>query len=256
MPLRWDLLERVTMRSSWFVVLVLAGMLVLAGCGGATDTDPAAAETPTAGATAIAAPLGATPAVAGSPGPGDAAVSADCWREDQRAPAGEAPADKQWTAPPAMTVDPTRTYRGTVQTSKGTFKVELFPKDAPLAVNNFVCLARAGYFDNTVFHRVVPGFVIQGGDPTASGRGGPGYRFPDEPITRDYATGTLAMANAGTDTNGSQFFVVLEGGATKLQKLYTIFGQVTEGMDVVEAIGQTDPRTEPITLQSVTIAEE
>jgi cyclophilin family peptidyl-prolyl cis-trans isomerase len=154
-----------------------------------------------------------------------------------------------------MTLDPAKTYRATFRTTKGAFEVELFPKDAPLAVNNFVCLARAGYFDATVFHRVVPGFVIQGGDPTASGRGGPGYRFPDEPIAKDYGTGTLAMANAGPNTNGSQFFVVLEGGSTKLQKLYTIFGQVIAGQEVVEVIGQTDPSVEPVGLESVTVGE-
>ncbi len=223
MPLRSDSLERLTMRFKWLVGLLLVGMLTLVGCGDARETE--------------------------------SAVS-DCWTEDQRAPGGQAPADKQWTTAPAMTVDPAKSYRATIQTSKGSFEVELLPKEAPLAVNNFVCLARAGYFDDTVFHRVVPGFVIQGGDPTASGRGNPGYRFPDEPITRDYATGTLAMANSGPDTNGSQFFVVLEGGASQLQKLYTIFGQVTEGMEVVEAIGQTNPSTEPVTLESVTIAEE
>ncbi len=211
------------MRSRWYVVVILTGMLALAGCGDERETESAATG---------------------------------CWTEDQRASGGAAPADKQWSEPPAMTVDPAKTYRAAIETSKGSFEVELFPDDAPLAVNNFVCLARAGYFDNTVFHRVVPGFVIQGGDPTASGRGNPGYRFPDEPITRDYATGTLAMANSGPDTNGSQFFIVLEGGAKQLQKLYTIFGQVTEGMDVVEAIGQTNPSVEPVTLQSVTISEE
>ncbi len=243
------------MRSRQWSVVALVGMLVLAGCGQSSNTDTVGADLQTPLATEMAAPFAASPTVPGSPVAGDSSAASACWTEEQRAPAGEAPADKLWTAMPAMTVDPARTYRGTIQTSKGPFEVELFPQEAPLAVNNFVCLARAGYFDNTVFHRVVPGFVIQGGDPTASGRGGPGYRFPDEPISRDYVTGSLAMANAGPNTNGSQFFVVLEGGATKLQKLYTLFGQVTQGLEVVETIGQTDPSVEPVTLQSVTISE-
>src|SRR6185503_19942543 len=110
-----------------------------------------------------------------------------------------------------------------------TFTIRLDPKQSPNAVASFVKLVQAKYFDDTVFHRVVPEFVIQGGDPTATGTGGPGYEFDDEPIERDYQTGTLAMANAGPDTNGSQFFVVLEGGADFLEPLYTIFGEVADG---------------------------
>jgi cyclophilin family peptidyl-prolyl cis-trans isomerase len=172
---------------------------------------------------------------------------------------------RQYTQQPAMRIYPGKSYTGVLQTNKGTIEVELFPEDAPVTVNNFVCLAEDGYYDNTPFHRIVKGFVIQGGDPTGTGSGGPGYKFADEPIARDYEQGMLAMANAGPDTNGSQFFVVLEDLRGKLPKSYTIFGQVTGGIDVVEAIANTPTRTgrsgenssptEPVTLEKVTISE-
>jgi len=163
-----------------------------------------------------------------------------------------------------MQIDPTSSYVATVTTSAGAFTIELLPGEAPNTVNNFVCLARAGYYDNTPFHRIIAGFMFQGGDPTGTGSGGPGYRFNDEPINLDYRKGTVAMANAGPNTNGSQFFVVL-GDNTQLQKNYTIFGQVSEGLDVVEALGQTPTTTnsrgeksvpiDPVMLESVTIEE-
>jgi peptidylprolyl isomerase len=192
-------------------------------------------------------------------------VQADsCWTEDQRME-GDGTMSRQYTTQPAMQIDPAKTYTGVLQTNKGSIEVELFPEDAPVTVNNFVCLAQDGYFNDTPFHRIVKGFVIQGGDPTGTGSGGPGYQFADEPIARDYERGTLAMANAGPNTNGSQFFVVLEDLRGKLPKNYTIFGRVTEGMDVVEAIANTPTRpgrsgenstpTEPVTLENVTISE-
>ena len=172
---------------------------------------------------------------------------------------------KQYAEQPAMKVDPSKTYTATIETNKGTVTAELFPSDAPNTVNNFVCLADDGYFDGTPFHRIVKGFVIQGGDPTGTGMGGPGYKFNDEPVTRDYERGTLAMANAGPNTNGSQFFIVLDDLRGKLPKNYTIFGQVTEGLDVVDAIantptsvgrsGEKSTPNEPITVEKVTISE-
>jgi cyclophilin family peptidyl-prolyl cis-trans isomerase len=137
-----------------------------------------------------------------------------------------------------MTIDQNKTYTATIKTNLGDIVVQLFPKDAPLAVNNFVFLARQGFYDGVVFHRVVKGFVIQGGDPTGTGRGDPGYKFADEKVTKDYVPGTLAMANSGPNTNGCQFFITLadlSGG--KLPKNYTIFGLVSSGMDVVQKIG-------------------
>jgi cyclophilin family peptidyl-prolyl cis-trans isomerase len=164
-----------------------------------------------------------------------------------------------------MQIDANATYKATFNTTKGTFTAELLASDAPITVNNFVCLSRAGYFDGTPFHRIIDGFVIQGGDPTGTGTGGPGYRFQDEPVTREYVKGTLAMANAGPNTNGSQFFVVLADLRGRLPKNYTIFGQVTDGLDVVEALGKTPTTTnargeksvptEPVNLDSVTIEE-
>ena len=150
----------------------------------------------------------------------------------------------------------------TISTDKGDIAVDIFTEGAPKAANNFLDLARKGFYDGVIFHRIVPGFVIQGGDPTGTGRGGPGYQFPDEPFKGDYYRGTLAMANAGPNTNGSQFFICLadlSGG--KLPKNYTIFGQVTKGMDVVDAIaggrtGAQDRPVEPVKIQKVTVAEE
>ena len=122
-----------------------------------------------------------------------------------------------------------------LQTNKGTIVFELYADDAPQTVSNFVYLAEAGYYNGLTFHRVVPGFVIQGGDPTGTGAGGPGYKFADEPVRRTYDEGIVAMANAGPDTNGSQFFIMLADNSS-LPKAYTIFGKVIEGMDVVKRI--------------------
>ncbi|HSD12013.1 MAG TPA: peptidylprolyl isomerase [Patescibacteria group bacterium] len=129
-----------------------------------------------------------------------------------------------------------------LETDKGTIVFELLDGEAPKTVSNFVALAKSGFYDGLTFHRVVPGFVIQGGDPSGNGTGGPGYKFEDEPVKLDYKAGIVAMANAGPDTNGSQFFVVLEDQPT-LPKAYTIFGRVTSGMDAVRAIVQGDRMT-------------
>jgi cyclophilin family peptidyl-prolyl cis-trans isomerase len=153
---------------------------------------------------------------------------------------------KQYSAPPAMQIETNRPYHATIKTNKGDIHLQLNPQEAPLTVNNFVALARDGFYDGVIFHRVVPGFVIQGGDPTGTGRGGPGYRFKDEPVRRPYKAGTVAMANAGPDTNGSQFFICLED-QPNLPPNYTIFGDTIDGMDVVHSIKVGD------VMQSVTI---
>ena len=147
----------------------------------------------------------------------------------------------------------------TISTDKGDINVDIFTDGAPKAANNFLDLARKGFYDGVIFHRIVPGFVIQGGDPTGTGRGGPGYQFADEPFKGDYYRGTLAMANAGPNTNGSQFFICLADLAGNLPKKYTIFGQVTKGMDVVDAIaagrlGPNDRPNEPVKITTVTVA--
>jgi cyclophilin family peptidyl-prolyl cis-trans isomerase len=135
-----------------------------------------------------------------------------------------------------MSIDPNKSYTATFDTSRGNIVVELFPKDAPKTVNNFVFLARDGYYDGTTFHRVIADFMVQGGDPTATGRGGPGYKFEDELKSnpRKHAVGTLSMANAGPNTNGSQFFIMQEN--YPLPPNYVIFARVTDGMAAVDAI--------------------
>jgi len=145
--------------------------------------------------------------------------------------------------PPAMTIDKSKKYIATIVTNKGTMKAELYADNAPISVNNFVFLANDHFYDNVIFHRIVKGFVIQGGDPTGLGTGGPGYKFADEPtsFTRSYEKGTLAMANSGANTNGSQFFICLDNltASNKLPKMYNIFGKVTDGLDVVDKIAAT-----------------
>lgn len=133
---------------------------------------------------------------------------------------------KQWSSPPPIAIDQNKSYTATIHTTLGDMQVELLAKDAPKTVNNFVFLAKEGFYNNVKFHRIIKGFMAQTGDPTGTGAGGPGYRFEDEKVTRDYKRGTLAMANAGPNTNGSQFFIM--HADYPLPKNYTIFGQVTD----------------------------
>lgn len=165
---------------------------------------------------------------------------------------------KTYNSPPPMVIDPAKSYTATLETTAGTMVLELFPQEAPLAVNNFVFLARDHFYDGVIFHRVIRGFMIQGGDPTGTGRGGPGYRFPDEPVRRPYTRGTLAMANAGPNTNGSQFFIM--HADYPLPPNYTIFGQLIEGEDVLDKIataptGPQDRPLNPVAIKSVRISE-
>ena len=160
-----------------------------------------------------------------------------------------------------MEIDPSNRYQAEIQTSKGTITADLFAREAPATANNFVFLARQGFFDGLTFHRVIPGFVIQGGDPKGTGEGDAGYAFRDE-LDNDlrYERGTLAMANAGPHTNGTQFFIVAGAQGEGLPKKYSIFGRVTGGMDVVEAIatvptGHGDRPVEPVTMDKVTVTE-
>ena len=153
-------------------------------------------------------------------------------------------ATKQYASPPAMQVETNRTYKAVIETGKGSIEIELFPEHAPKTVNNFVFLARDGFYDDVTFHRVIADFMIQGGDPTgtgAGGRGGPGYRFEDEfagnPLRHE--RGVISMANAGPGTNGSQFFIT-HGPQPHLDGRHTVFGKVSKGLDVVDAIQQGD----------------
>lgn len=140
------------------------------------------------------------------------------------------------TGPPAMEIDRESVYQVRLQTSRGDILMELDPSLAPNTVNNFVALARQGFYDGRTFHRVVPEFVIQGGCPKGDGTGGPGYTFADEPVRGEYTLGAVAMANAGADTNGSQFFVCIGDCRQKLEPLYNLFGYVIEGIDVAQQV--------------------
>jgi len=175
------------------------------------------------------------------------------------APADTSSGDKQWSSPPPFTIDPSVQYFATIKLKKGgEIIIQLYADKAPVTVNNFVFLARQGFFDGTTFHRVLPDFMAQGGDPTGTGSGGPGYEFQNEnsDLTFD-KEGVVAMANAGPDTNGSQFFITF-GPAEWLNGGYTIFGQVIEGMDVVNEISLRDPATATSPgdeIESITISE-
>lgn len=164
--------------------------------------------------------------------------------------------------PPALSIDQNKKYTATIKTEKGDIEVELFADKTPNTVNNFVFLAREKFYDGVIFHRTIPGFMIQGGDPTGTGMSGPGYQFADEAFEGEYTRGTLAMANAGPDTNGSQFFIMHKD--TPLPKDYVIFGRVTSGLEVVDAIataptasgGEGSKPQSPVVMQSISIREE
>ena len=239
--------------------LLLAAAL-LAGCGGAKPQD--VYKTP---AGQGEAQQGGTQA-GGSQAGGAQQKPAEQQSGDQQAPA------KQWSEPPAMAIDKEKTYTATVETSLGTMKWELFASEVPQTVNNFVFLAREGFYDGVVFHRIIKDFMIQGGDPTGTGTGGPGYNIPDEyPVTREYTRGTIAMARTmQPNSAGSQFFVCTgaDCGGLGNQPDYVIFGQLTEGDDVlaklenVEVVkgNQFDPVAsspkDPPVIKTITIDEK
>ena len=173
---------------------------------------------------------------------------------------GSSPKQQHFDGPPPTCIDSSKRYGAEMVTSKGTLRIALDPIAAPAAVNSFVYLARYHYFEGIVFHRVIPGFVLQGGDPTGTGRGGPGYQFADElPRPGRYELGSLAMANAGPNTNGSQFFVISGPQGVQLPPKYSLFGKVVTGMDVVASIDAVGTRSgtpkETVTIESVTISE-
>jgi cyclophilin family peptidyl-prolyl cis-trans isomerase len=172
---------------------------------------------------------------------------------------GSAPRTQQFAEVPEMGIDPARRYTATLSTSLGEMVIALDALAAPATVNNFVFLALNHYYDGVIFHRIIKNFMCQGGDPTGSGRGGPGYRFSDElPKAGAYQIGSVAMANAGPNTNGSQFFIVSGSDGAGLPPLYSLFGQVVTGLDVLEAMHsvETDPQDRPredVVINSVTI---
>ncbi len=168
----------------------------------------------------------------------------------------------QFSQPPEMALVKGKNYSALLKTSKGDIIIDLFEEKTPITVNNFVFLAKKGFYHKTIFHRVIKGFMIQGGDPMGTGAGGPGYRFDDESFEGEYTRGTVAMANAGPNTNGSQFFIMHQD--YKLAQDYVIFGKVLEGMDIVDAIataktipeGEQSTPAEPVTVESVDILEK
>ena len=164
------------------------------------------------------------------------------------------------TEAPQMQIDKNKAYTAKIQTSKGDFELRLFPKEAPKTVNNFVYLSQKGFYNGTIFHRIIKDFMIQGGDPRGTGMGGPGYKFEDEINPNKLVQGKLAMANAGPNTNGSQFFIVTAQATPWLDGKHTVFGEVTKGLDIVLAIekvetGVNDKPAEDVVLKTVTIEE-
>ena len=216
-------------RYSRALLAVLPLVLLVAACG--TDAEPTATVAP-------------APASTATPAPG----------------AGE-PGLQQYDSSPPMTIDPDKSYTATLELEKGgEIVIELFAKEAPVTVNNFIFLAREGYYNRVTFHRVIPGFMAQGGDPTGTGGGGPGYTIPDEfsPLRRHDGPGVLSMANIGRpDTGGGQWFITF-AATPHLDDAHTVFGQVVKGMDVVNGISPRDPATatsQGDAISSITIQE-
>jgi len=222
-------------KRSWLLFVLVLGFGFLAACSPSASAPTAASTT---------APTAEVPALLATPGTGNQS-------------AGNS---KQWSAPPAMQIDPKKIYVATLKTVKGDIKIELLAAFAPKTVNNFVFLAREGYYNGTTFHRVLDNFMAQGGDPTGTGSGGPGYQFEDEIVsTLSFdGPGWLAMANAGPGTNGSQFFITYTA-TTWLNGNHTIFGKVIEGLDVALSLTRRDPGQNPgfagDVLQTVIIEE-
>ena len=159
------------------------------------------------------------------------------------------PTSKLYLEPPAMIIDTAKHYTAIIDTAKGKLELELFAADVPVTVNNFVFLAREGFYNNTTFHRIIPGFMAQGGDPTGTGSGGPGYAFADEFTDHTHVAGALSMANSGANTNGSQFFICYEP-QPHLNGMHSVFGQLTAGMDVLRSLVDGDR------IKSIEIIEE
>ncbi|WP_438445750.1 peptidylprolyl isomerase [Gorillibacterium sp. sgz5001074] len=247
-----------THQPTWFklagIAAISAVMLATSACGaknqsgGSAPASTAPASSSPKASSAASAPAAASPTASASPAAGTA---------------------KRWSQPPAMQIDVKKSYKAEVKTSKGSFTIELFAKDAPKAVNNFVFLAREKFYDGIIFHRIIETFMIQTGDPKGNGTGGPGYKFDHEPTQYKYDKGIVAYANSGPNTNGSQFFIVTGEVASNLNREpnYTVFGKVIEGMDTVEKIAKTPVKvnpvnnaketpTEKVTIDSIQIVEK
>ncbi len=243
------------------VLFVIAAVLISVLFGG-DDDDQLEAGAPTTVAARASTTLDPTATTTGSAAP--AGEPLPCPPAD-----GSATPTQTFPAPPPTCIDPAKTYTAEIVTNKGSITVELDAEAAPLAVNSFVYLARYHFFDGTPCHRIIAGFVVQCGDPTGSGSGGPGYQFADELPTDGYAVGDLAMANSGPNTNGSQFFIISGDEGAALPPNYSKFGRVPDGLDTtvaaLDAVAGPDPTgagepggvppAEPVTIESVTITE-
>ncbi len=231
--------------------VALAVTLPLAACGSSSSNPSGGGATNTTNTATPAASTGTAAAGTGTVAP-----------EGCPPAAGTTQRTTTFTAAPPMCIDPAKTYTATMTTDAGPVTIELFANKTPKTVNNFVYLARNHYYDGLTFHRVIQGFMAQGGDPQGTGSGGPGYEFEDElPAQGEYKVGSVAMANAGPNTNGSQFFIVTGDAGVGLPPLYSLFGQVTSGMEAVKKIeadgsaGDGPPATKH-TIQKVTITEK
>jgi cyclophilin family peptidyl-prolyl cis-trans isomerase len=227
-------------RRHLLALIPAAAIVALAAACGSTTSQPAAKSQ------AEQAPAKPTEKPAEKPASQPASQPAAAASPAAASKEGAKPVAKSWQSPPAMEIDANKTYTATIKTNLGEMTAELYPKDAPNTVNNFVFLARQGFYDGVIFHRIIKEFMVQTGDPTGTGRGGPGYRFNDELSgPQGYTKGTLAMANAGPNTQGSQFFICDGAGAERLPKNYTIFGKVTGGQDVLDKIASVPVRPGP-----------
>lgn len=230
------------------VATIAVGLVTLAACGGSSSGGGAAGAQTTTATSHVSAsdPDVAVPKV----------PAGTCIHTPPLTPADP----KTYSSPPPMSIDTDKTYVATLQTSCGTIVIQLEPKAAPKTVNNFVFLSDQGFYNGLTFHRVIPGFVIQGGDPNGNGTGGPGYEFDDELPTTPYQIGDVAMANAGPNTNGSQFFIVEGAAGTELSLSYSRFGKVISGMSTVDRIAnvpsnsQTNRPDQTVWMYRVTIA--
>ena len=256
-------------RNGLYLLLIPVGALVLVGLiklVGDDDTNPATATSTTIDAFATTTVDPNLPTTTLTPLPSTIAGATLTGETPCPAADGSSPRTITFAQPPPNCIDATKTYTAEVTTNKGAYTIALDPAAAPLTVNNFVVLARYHYFDNTVCHRAIPQFAVQCGDPTGTGSGGPGYEFADElPAAGSYKVGSIAMANSGPNTNGSQFFIITGANGVALSPDYSLFGQVTDGLDTtvvaLDALGNPDqaangvPPLEQIIIESVTITE-
>jgi cyclophilin family peptidyl-prolyl cis-trans isomerase len=221
------------------VVVVIVAVILAVKNGGSSSASPTA----TPGSASVAgSPVPTAPLVASAPSSAEVAASARFCKPFLSA--GQSPEGKNhWAKPPKMVINTSKIYQVKLYTDSGVITADILPKLAPITANNFIFLACNGFYNHSYFHRVIPGFMIQGGDPTGTGSGGPGYQFKDEKVARPYQIGDLAMANAGPNTNGSQFFIIQGASGTSLPRSYNLFGHVVAGQNVVDAIASAPTHT-------------